>query len=47
LDFFPSGSGTLSPFYDGRVLTAGNLFNAIGDFTAIPGSGATARQTLA
>jgi pectin methylesterase-like acyl-CoA thioesterase len=48
LDFFPSGSGT--PFSISRrtTLTSGNLFNAIGDFSVIPGgTGATTRQTLA
>src|SRR5215831_17306110 len=47
LDFFPSGTGT--PFTISRrtTLTSGNPFNSIGDFTAIPGTGATTRQTLA
>jgi pectin methylesterase-like acyl-CoA thioesterase len=47
LDFFPSGSGAPFTILRRTVLTAGNLFNSIGDFTAIPGTGATTRQTLA
>ena len=47
LDFFPSGTGTPFSILRRTNLTQGNVFNAIGDFTAIPGSGATARQTLA
>src|SRR5215813_2786941 len=43
------GSGTGAPFVISRRtnLAANNPFNAIGDFTAIPGTGATTRQTLA
>jgi hypothetical protein len=48
LDFFPSGSsGTPFNILRRTNLTQGNVFNAIGDFTVIPGSGATVRQTLA
>ncbi|HEX8354339.1 MAG TPA: immunoglobulin domain-containing protein, partial [Pyrinomonadaceae bacterium] len=47
LDFWPSGTG--SPFVVWRrtVVTGNNPFNSAGDFSAIPGTGATARQTLA
>jgi hypothetical protein len=46
LDFFPSGTG--APFVIARrtVLSSANVFNSFGDFTPIPGMGATARQTL-
>ena len=48
LSFVPSG-GSGAPFtiYRRTTLTAANPFSAIADFTAIPGTGATARQTLA
>jgi pectin methylesterase-like acyl-CoA thioesterase len=47
LDYFASGTGG-SPFTILRRtnLTQGNVFNAIGDFTAITGTGATVRQPL-
>ena len=47
MQFFPSGTG--APFVIGRRanLTGANPFNNFGDFSTIPGSGATARQTLA
>jgi hypothetical protein len=46
LQFFPSGTG--SPFVIGRraTLTNANVFNNFGDFATIPGTGASARQTL-
>src|SRR5215471_19095092 len=47
LDFFPSGSGSPFTILRRTVLTGNNPFNSIGDFTAIPGTGATTRQTLA
>src|SRR4051812_19012208 len=46
LDFVPSGTGAPFIIWRRTILTAGNVFNASGDFTAIPGTGATARQTL-
>ena len=47
LDYFASGAG--SPFVVGRrsVLSNANVFNNFGDFTAINGTGADARQSLA
>ncbi len=47
LEFVPSGNG--APFVISRrtTLTSGNPFNTAADFTAIPGTGATVRQTLA
>src|SRR5262245_50190874 len=47
LDFFPSGTGSPFVIWRRTTLTSGNVFNTAGDFTAIPGSGATVRQTLA
>jgi pectin methylesterase-like acyl-CoA thioesterase len=47
LDFFPSGSGTPFAILRRTNLTGNNPFNSIADFTAIPGTGATTRQTLA
>jgi pectin methylesterase-like acyl-CoA thioesterase len=47
LDFFPSGTGSPFTILRRTVLTGNNPFNSIGDFTAIPGTGATTRQTLA
>ena len=46
LDYFASGSG--SPFVIARrtTLTSANVFNSFGDFTAIPGTGANARQAI-
>ena len=46
LDFFASGTG--SPFIIGRrtTLSSANVFNSFGDFTPIPGTGASARQAL-
>jgi len=46
LDFFASGSG--SPFVLARrtVLSSANVFNSFGDFTPIPGAGASVRQSL-
>ena len=46
LDYFASGSG--SPFVIARrtTLSTANVFNSFGDFTAIPGSGANARQAI-
>src|SRR4030095_10350852 len=46
LDFFPSGTGSPFVIWRRTNLAAGNGFNSAGDFTAIPGSGATTRQTL-
>jgi pectin methylesterase-like acyl-CoA thioesterase len=47
LDFFPSGTGTPFSILRRTNLSGTNVFNSIADFTAIPGSGATTRQTLA
>jgi|GEM_PF-1249821 len=47
LDFFPSGTGSPFAILRRTLLTGNNPFNSIGDFTAIPGTGATTRQTLA
>ena len=48
LDFFPSGSGSPFVIWRRANVTGNNPFNSAGDFTAIaPGTGATARQTLA
>jgi pectin methylesterase-like acyl-CoA thioesterase len=46
LDFFASGTG--SPFVIARrsVLSSANVFNSFGDFSPIPGTGATDRQAL-
>jgi hypothetical protein len=46
LDYYASGTG--SPFVIARrtVLSSANVFNSFGDFTPIPGTGATARQAL-
>ena len=46
LDYFASGTG--NPFVIARrtVLSSANVFNSFGDFTPIPGTGATARQPL-
>jgi pectin methylesterase-like acyl-CoA thioesterase len=46
LDYYPSGTG--SPFVIGRrtTLSSANVFNSFGDFAAIPGTGASARQPL-
>jgi pectin methylesterase-like acyl-CoA thioesterase len=46
LDYFASGTG--APFTLSRrtTLTSGNVFNTAGDFTTIPGTGATVRQPL-
>jgi hypothetical protein len=48
LQFLASGTAS-TPFVIGRrtVLSSANVFNSFGDFTPIPGTGATARQTLA
>lgn len=42
------GSGTGAPFVIARrtVLSSSNVFNSFGDFSPIPGTGATNRQTL-
>lgn len=47
LDFYASGAG--SPFVIGRrtTLSSANVFNSFGDFSTIPGTGASARQALA
>jgi pectin methylesterase-like acyl-CoA thioesterase len=46
LSFVPSGSGAPFTIYRRTTFSAGNLFSSINDFTAIPGTGATTRQTL-
>jgi len=47
LGFAPSGSGSPFVIYRRTNLNVNNVFNTFGDFTALPGTGATARQTLA
>ena len=47
LGFAPSGSGAPFTIYRRTNLNVNNVFNTFGDFTAIPGTGATVRQTLA
>ncbi|HEV2861284.1 MAG TPA: pectinesterase family protein [Pyrinomonadaceae bacterium] len=48
LGFFPSGSGSPFILYRRTNLNVNNVFNTFADFAAItPGTGATARQTLA
>ncbi len=47
LQFVPSGSGAPFTIYRRTTLSSNNPFNTIADFTAIPGTGATVRQTLA
>ncbi|HEX8190606.1 MAG TPA: pectinesterase family protein [Pyrinomonadaceae bacterium] len=47
LGFFPSGSGSPFVLYRRTNLNVNNVFNTFADFTALPGTGATARQTLA
>jgi len=46
LDFVASGAGAPFIIWRRTTLTAGNVFNSSNDFTAIPGTGASARQTL-
>jgi pectin methylesterase-like acyl-CoA thioesterase len=46
LDFVPSGTGAPFVIWRRTTLTSGNVFNSNTDFTTIPGTGATARQTL-
>src|SRR5215212_3576792 len=46
LGFFASGSGSPFVIYRRTNLNVNNVFNTFGDFTAIPGSGASARQSL-
>ena len=46
LDYFASGTGTPFNILRRTTLTSGNIFNTIGDFTVIPGNGATVRQPL-
>src|SRR5215210_4794954 len=46
LGFFPSGTGSPFVIYRRTNLTGNNPFNSFADFTAIPGTGATTRQTL-
>ena len=47
LGFAPSGTGAPFTIYRRTNLNVNNVFNTFGDFTAIPGTGATARQQLA
>ncbi len=47
LQFVPSGTGSPFVVYRRTNLNVNNVFNTFGDFTAIPGAGAAARQTLA
>jgi pectin methylesterase-like acyl-CoA thioesterase len=47
LGFAPSGTGAPFTIYRRTNLNVNNVFNTFGDFTALPGTGATARQTLA
>src|SRR5215212_5664898 len=47
LGFVPSGSGSPFVIYRRTNLNVNNVFNSFADFTALPGTGATARQTLA
>jgi pectin methylesterase-like acyl-CoA thioesterase len=46
LGFFPSGTGSPFVIYRRTNLNVNNVFNTFGDFTALPGTGANARQTL-
>ena len=46
LGFFASGSGSPFVIYRRTNLNVNNVFNTFGDFTALPGAGATQRQQL-
>jgi pectin methylesterase-like acyl-CoA thioesterase/pectate lyase len=46
LGFAASGTGSPFTIYRRTNLNVNNVFNTFGDFTAIPGAGATARQPL-
>ena len=46
LGFFASGTGSPFVVYRRTNLNVNNVFNTFGDFTAIAGTGATARQAL-
>ena len=46
LGFFASGSGSPFVIYRRTNLNVNNVFNTFGDFTALPGTGATTRQQL-
>ena len=46
LGYFASGSGSPFVIYRRSNLNVNNVFNTFGDFTALPGTGATARQAL-
>jgi pectin methylesterase-like acyl-CoA thioesterase len=47
LGFFASGTGSPFVIYRRTNLNVNNVFNTFADFTALPGTGANARQTLA